>query len=249
LGRMKKKFYLKKAPLVEMLLGVQFGNQTLSLPTIFSFYNEIKNDFPVIQEHPVTLNVIEHLDKPTEVTQLSGFHSRKFFITADDSKLIQLQPNRMNFNWRKNSDNDAYPRFNPVYSEFSELYAKLLKTSNEKVTVNQYEIAYINHIPVEDFQNNPSKFLSTLQFSSSLGNINLSYTIPIIELGANLTVLIQKGKRMDNNQEILIFNISLRGFSDKVDIKLWFDQAHDVLIDHFNTSITKDAKTKWEIEI
>lgn len=246
---MKKKINFKKAPLVEMLLGIQFGSQTLSLPRIFSFYNEIKNDFPIIQEHPVTPNVIEHLDKPTEVTLLSGFHSRKFFITTDDIKLIQLQPNRMNFNWRKRKDNDAYPRFIPVYSEFYELYSKLLKTTNEKVLVNQYEIAYINHIPLEDFQNNPSNILSTLQFSSSLGNINLTYTIPIIQLGGNLTVIIQKGKRMDNNQEILVYNISLRGYSDKVDIKVWFDQAHDVLIDHFNASITKEAKTKWEIEI
>lgn len=246
---MKKKLYLKKAPLVEMLLGVQFGSQTLSLPTIFSFYNEIKNNFPVIQEHPVTPNVIEHLDKPTEVSLLSGFHSRKFFISTDDSKLIQLQPNRINFNWRKRKDNDAYPRFIPVYSEFSDLYTKLLKISKEGVVANQYEIAYINHISLDDFHNNPSNILSTLQFSSSLGNINLNYTIPKKEMGGSLTVTIQKGKRIDDNREILIFNVSLRGFSDKVDIKLWFDQAHEVLIDHFNGSITKEAKTKWEIEV
>jgi uncharacterized protein (TIGR04255 family) len=246
---MKKKFNLKKAPLVEMLLGVQFGNQTLSLPTIFSFYNDIKNEFPVIQEHPITPNVIEHLDKPTEVSLLSGFHSRKFFITTDESKLIQLQTTRMNFNWRKKKDNDAYPRFIPVYSEFSELYTKLLKTSKERIVANQYEIAYINHIPVDDFQNNLSNILSTLQFSSSLGNINLTYTIPIQVLGGNLTVNIQKGKRMDNDQEILIFNISLRGFSSMMDSKQWFDSAHDILIDHFNKSTTKEAKTKWEIEV
>lgn len=246
---MKRKFNLKKAPLAEMLLGVQFGNQTLSLPAIFSFYHEIKNDFPLIQEHPVTPNVIENLDKPTDVILLSGFQSRKFFITKNEGKLIQLQANRMNFNWRKVKENDEYPRFNNVYSEFLELYTKLEKISKVNFLINQYEIAYINHVPLIEFSSNPSNIISIIQDTIHLGNINFTFGIPVKELGGNVTVVIQKGKNKETNQDILMIQFSLRGFSSQINLKTWFEQAHDVLIDLFKKSITKEAKTKWEMEL
>lgn len=61
-------------------------------------------------------------------------------------------------------------------------------------------------------------------------------------------VSVQTGTRKDNSKEIIIFQVSLRGYSKNMNMDSWFEKAHNLLIENFSESITKEAKKKWELE-
>ncbi|MCK5280857.1 MAG: TIGR04255 family protein, partial [Cyclobacteriaceae bacterium] len=105
------------APVIEVILGSQFEGVTFESKSIFDFYNSVKENFPDIQENPPLAALIENIDSPSETRIISGFTSRKFFINNSQNKLIQIQPDRFLFNWRKTNNEEEYPHFDSVFSE------------------------------------------------------------------------------------------------------------------------------------
>jgi len=242
---MQNRFNLSNSPLVEMYVGAQFKNDNnLSLATIFNFYNEIKAEFPIIQEHPITPNIIEYTDKPSEAIFLNGFHSRKFFMSQDESKIVQMQINKININWRKIEKNLEYPRFSNVFSEFKALLGTIDRVNKLEIAKNQFEIGYVNHIPLSEFQNNPSLIISTIQQTENLSNIDFKFSIPVRDLGGNATIVVQKGYK-NNSEENLILQISLRGYLERKSIDAWFNESHKIILELFKQTVTTKARQQW----
>ncbi len=78
-------------------------------------------------------------------------HDRFRFLSAKKDELIQFQADRLLHNWRKVGDgSNTYPRFEKMIESFeTELQAfesYISSLASQKLTINQCEVSYINHI-------------------------------------------------------------------------------------------------------
>jgi uncharacterized protein (TIGR04255 family) len=77
-------------------------------------------------------------------------------VNEDQRQLIQFQPDRFIYNWRKigSTSGADYPRYETIRSRFVEQYQKLksfLSSQNiGDIVPNQCEITYVNHIHLEE---------------------------------------------------------------------------------------------------
>lgn len=105
---------------------------------------------------------------------------RVWFISETENHLIQFQPDRFLTNWRKNPNDQPYPRFEGIAAAYDLSLKKLAVFFKDRfghdMIVNQAEVTYINIIPVESFSE------ATKYFK------NLKYSIPEIE-GLNVTMV------------------------------------------------------------
>ena len=97
---MSNKLEFTDAPIIELVCGVQFDGIVFSPQDIFGIYGMIKKDFPNIQQNSPLPSIIEKPDSPTVTRALAGFHTRTFFINEGNNKLLQIQPDKVFFNWR-----------------------------------------------------------------------------------------------------------------------------------------------------
>jgi uncharacterized protein (TIGR04255 family) len=148
-------------PLNEVVLGIQFrpANNYQQIRA-FEVWDLFRERFPVVQDQPALPSTFETFGLPQNpqfnLGLISGaMHDRFWFLTKSGDQLIQFQPDRLLHNWRKVGDQtNEYPRFEKIIVQFQremtllENYFKGL--GNDRLTVNQCEISYINHIGLDD---------------------------------------------------------------------------------------------------
>jgi len=250
----KNKVICQNPPIVEVVLGVQFEGKQISFNDIANYYSQNQIDYTEIQEHPILPAVIEDTENQNNIQLLNGFHTRKFFLHKDKTRLIQIQPDRLLFNWRKKDSDNVYPHFESVFDEFYNKLLNFYKINNCVDKVNQYEITYVDHILLEDFDLTNfdlTKIFNFFSFTKSLKNIDLNFTIPYKELNGNLYLKFRSGQRNKDKKKIIISEYTFRGFvsKDKMVLKDWFNNAHNIIIDNFCEIISSEAKTKWKCNL
>lgn len=146
-------------PVNEVVCGVTFAtSKPLKSVSLIPLWKTLEKEFPEIDEAPPLPQVIEppigapqqrHVQFNLGVPSL-----RTWLRSADKRTLIQVQPDRFLFNWKKANPSDNYPSFKEVYAEFEKRYAQFLKflTDSEfgPIQYKQFEVSYINLIGVEN---------------------------------------------------------------------------------------------------
>ena len=245
---MKKKVILSNPPLIELVIGIQFNKAIINNDLIIKIYNSLlSKEFPKVEEKPSIPASIEEYNKPTITKILNGFYSRKLFISNDNNKLIQIQPDKILFNWRKISSGDLYPRFQNVYKEFTDFLKKLEKIIEYKDYINQYEITYIDHFQLDLFDIcsfNISKLFNIffLNENEEISNIGIKYSIPQNSINGNLNISIQSAIRNIDNKKIIVLENTCRGFNKNTNMDNWFNDSHDILYNHFFNLLKENTK-------
>ncbi len=250
---MDNKIELKKPPVIEVAIGSQFNNPIFDNRFVYDFYQKIKTDYPKIQENPPLPSIIEHPDKPNQTKILQGFNIRRFFINPNGDKLIQLQADRLLFNWRKNSETDQYPQFTDVFNSFLEVYKKLnneIHDLNDKL--NQFELTFVDHIVLNDFELKSvslDDIFSRISFQQEIKNCECSFTFPQEKINGILTLVIRSGINNKTQKKLLICESTCRGFiSNNESMNEWFNNAHSILLDFFIDLFTEKSKIIWGME-
>ena len=144
----------RKPPISEVVVGVQFQAPALTPVHLGLYYQRVKARFPTAEVQPPLPLAFETFGSPMVPFPYPGsvISPRMWFRSADDSSLIQLQSGRLFFNWRGGLNQNAYPHFDVVQSEFLKAFEELeaLATSEGlgEVTINQCELIYVNPLPV-----------------------------------------------------------------------------------------------------
>ncbi len=149
----------KSPPVIEVALGVQFQEP---LPLRFVDYGRIwdlyRERYPEYEEHPPLLPVVETFGeepKPEAQALVDAATNprslfRLWFLNTAVGGLIQFQPDRFVFNWRKPLNGGEYPRFSWVKEQFGAEYRRLLGFLEERdmvvPTPELCEVTYVNHI-------------------------------------------------------------------------------------------------------
>jgi len=89
--------------------------------------------------------------------------SRHWLTSEDDVHLIQIQADRLVYNWRRGLQNAPYPHFEYLQEKFwsiVEKWSTFLKGIEKTLELTQWEVSYINHILTPDKQPTLAEVLS-----------------------------------------------------------------------------------------
>lgn len=159
---MKSSPQYKNPPVVETVIGVQFPELPSFRSVHFGLYWEsLRNKgYAKTEDKPRLTEVSEPFPRrliPSEATLRVGSASvpqRAWYTAASGSELIQLQPDRFLFNWRK-QQGEEYPSFAKNSKKFSEEFTGFIrfccKEQLDDPKPNLCEVTYVNHIfPADD---------------------------------------------------------------------------------------------------
>jgi uncharacterized protein (TIGR04255 family) len=144
-------------PVIEVALSVQFDPiPGFGVPQIGVLWQRFRNNFPIAEEYPPIAHATEEFGVrlgpriTLNAEVLSQFPTpRVWFLNAAGSELVQIQTDRLIFNWRRMADNEEYPRYVHVRSKFDdavrELRAFLSEEGLPDIQPDQCEVTYVNH--------------------------------------------------------------------------------------------------------
>lgn len=137
----------EKPPIGEVVCGLVFEKiEHFKAPHLGLFWQKVRSGFPKCQHAP-PLDFSP--ESPDLMRQLPL--PRVWFINDEDNILIQLQNDRILFNWRRIKEDEPYPRYRTIIVNFKEV----LKTFDDfleeerlgTVKPIKCELSYINYIP------------------------------------------------------------------------------------------------------
>lgn len=159
---MKSTPHYMNPPVVETVIGVQFPELPGFRSAHFGLYWETIKDkgYAKTEDKPRLTEVSEPFPRrliPAEATLHLGSTSvpqRAWYTAASESELVQLQPDRFLFNWRK-QEGEEYPSYTENSKKFLKEFEGFLGFCRQErlddPKPNLCEVTYVNHIfPVDD---------------------------------------------------------------------------------------------------
>jgi uncharacterized protein (TIGR04255 family) len=256
-------------PVVETFLSVAFNElDKWNIPHFGLYWREIRSDYPKFEILPPLPTAIERYGavSPSDegvLELLSQPPVRCWFIHQSSTRLIQVQNDRFVFNWRKIKPEDIYPRFDEAIrgqfaAEWSRFIAFLKSESVTPPTVTQCEIAYINHVPLEDgwktYQSLVEGFstgsLSGGEFLPSPENINLHATYLLPEKKGRLHIHLQPATRNIDGKRIVQLTLTVRGCplptASDAELLEWFDLGREWIVRGFTDFTSATMHEVWQ---
>ena len=147
-------------PVVETSLGIQFeGLEGFQSLHVASFWDRVRDEFPRLEEHPPLEPAFETfgprsapLGAPEFQIIKAPIQPRFMFVGKDDSELVQLQKDRLFFNWRKRPGAETYPRYSSIRPKLESLFQSLTDWARTQglgePRPTQCEAIYVNIIPL-----------------------------------------------------------------------------------------------------
>lgn len=250
-------------PVVEVVLGVQFrplfGLRPIELAPLREQWRE---SHPLVQEQPPLPPAAEQAGSGLPTVQFvvgPALQSRTWFLSDDQSSLIQLQHDRLTVNWRQTAD-VPYPRYPSVRQAFEERAEDVSRFVADRgigeLVVTQAEVTYINAVDTASDE------------MGDLGRVLRHWDSPPADLGkpeqgryaavfgvqdigrppVRLYVAVDPAQRPDG-RPALFLTLTVRGAPSGpglADALRFMDQAHAHLVRSF-TTLTPDAmQDLWE---
>lgn len=231
------KITFKNPPVQEVVCGVQFEELTdFRIGHFGLLWHHYADKFPRTEDRPPLLFAQnQNLLTP-----------RVWFISEDETQVIQVQRDRFLLNWRRTSENDTYPRFEKVYKDFLEhlqTFQKFLAPIGG-VKALGYELAYINNIELKDgvfpdilWRKANSKYLCTPKTINSSWDFGLPFS------DSNLQINIQSA-RIDGMNEAVQLSLAVRGVESFDNQDQWFENAHQTIVQSFIELTGEDVQKK-----
>lgn len=255
----------RRPPVIETVLGVQFSPlKSFSIPHFGVFWNAIRSDYPTQEVKPPLGPIIEKFGVPPPMDApslkfMAEPEARCWFIDASGTQLIQVQQDRFIRNWRKVTGSEGYPSYEYLKPKFRADWLRFIdfleREEIERPEVNQCDVTYINHIPV-NAENLGEAHTVVRALSSSSGpflpdpemaHINVRYVMG--DKSGRLHVNLQPAVRLDDRRAILQLTLTARGTPNSSrldDILAWFDLGHEWVVRGFTDFTKADMHASWE---
>lgn len=142
-------------PVIEVALSIQFeGAVTHAAQTLGEFWPRIRDEFPGLQEQPALPPQREEFGVvgggPQLEVMMQAPPPRYWFVSSDDTRLLQVQPDRLIYNWRKREEGQAYPRYRelrPEFERYLQLFLDVLTPEQRGGARPDWsEVTYVNHV-------------------------------------------------------------------------------------------------------
>ena len=258
-----------KPPVVETVLDVGFLPLAgWGIPHFGLFWQTIKDTYPSFQDQPPVILQKERFGEEAQQPLSLAFElinqpeARCWFINESQTRLIQVQRDRFIHNWRKMEGKERYPHYEeavrPAFeSEWNRFCEFLLREGLGPPDVQQCEVQYVNHIPlngwktftdvIESLSNWPgAEHAGFLPAPESLVAIT-SYLMP--GNAGRLRIVIEPAVRSSDGSVILQLKLIARGkpeSSGAADILNWFDLGREWIVRGFTDFTSPGMHKIWE---
>lgn len=247
----------RNPPVNEVVCGVRFRPMDgLLIPHYGEFWTQIRRQFPNIK-HAIPIG-----ESPGEIPldKETGFPlPRVWYINSSDDQLVQLQKDRLYFNWRKRVN--EYPRYPYVFSQFESVYCIANKLFAElglgELEPTENELTYINHIlqgegwsSLDNIRDVFTDFLwvqRSGRFLPGPSRMNWSVEFALPDNRGNLTVNLKYATRLSDKLNLLVLELVARGKADSNSPEKmveWFDLAHEWIVRGFAELTTAEIQKK-----
>lgn len=246
----------KSPPLNEVSIGLQFQPlERLKIPHFGLFWDLIRQNFPVVEHAPPILNKQQ---EPSDWFPLP----RVWFIDKSDTQLVQLQADRINFNWRLREGADPYPRFHTIAPQFFSLlktFEQFLFEANIGIILPTIaELTYINLFEqgrewntMEDIATVFKDFAWTQEKARFLPyptNMSWAVSFALPNQQGTLSARLNPGLRVADQQQILqlemVANYPVQGVSLQ-SLQPWYELAHEWIVKGFDDLTQPEAQKKF----
>ncbi|MDP4013920.1 MAG: TIGR04255 family protein [Candidatus Nanopelagicales bacterium] len=240
-----------RPPLIEKSLGVEFGDP-LSAQTILYMSALWRNRYPTVQAQAPLLPQL-----PLGATgsliglQLGVPFPRFWLISVDDTKLIQIQPDRLLVNWRLR-DESTYPRYGELRSELLELLREACDLLDEARIVS-VDASYFNLIRgVRPGSGLADVLVSAAELpSDSNGTLVNVQILEVPPDGAPRSEFKLEAGQMKGSPSDIALNVfarsELRGSAASSDVvRSGLDHVHEMCLDGFLRHTEESIQQSWE---
>jgi uncharacterized protein (TIGR04255 family) len=262
----------KRPPVIEVVCGVQFATPAITLKTahVGLLWQQFASDFPVVEDVPPFMQPLEQLGPvgadvtfaPIQFSNIPPLR-RSWFVNVAGDLLIQLQDDRLLFNWKRASNDVPYPSYDVVIEKFEEVW-KIFRRFVEDakvgtVELRQFELTYVNHIdPEHGFKDVPigglfvdHRMVSGARFLPAPDGIDWKTSYPLPDENGRLYVGIKTASRTSDRARVIRMDLTARGApksATEESRRAWFDLAHDWITNGFADLTTAEMHKIWERE-
>lgn len=246
----------KNPPLDEIIGGIHFDSiKGLQAGHLGVLWQKFGPDFTSTEDHNLLSPISDDEMNYRSLPPLP----RVWFVHKDENELIQMQFNRFIYNWRKRRPDDRYPGYPTFMGNFQEYLSRfqefLIEQELGDFTPRRYELAYIDHIlqhegweTISDLEKVFPNFIAykghtTLPPDIRGINWQIAFGLPN-DLG-QLNLSIRNAQRTIEKDHLL--RVEFRAISNPLhgDMRSWFNDAHDVILDLFSTVISNEIQEKY----
>jgi len=247
-----------RPPVIEVVYGVVFTPlKAWKLPHVGLFWQRILNEFPRC-ENAFPIPGTEFID-PSAGLPIP----RAWLINEADDRLVQLQPGRLLFNWRRREHAGPYPRYAALSGRFFELFSDFQRFVAENqlggIEVSQYELTYINHVLEQEGWEFPADIGRVIEhlswkkeryrFLPQPSPLAWQAKFEFPEGPGTLLAKLSPAKHTKEGRDLLALELSARGLPAEASVdhmKRWFSQAHRWIVRGFEDLTSDEAqKALW----
>jgi uncharacterized protein (TIGR04255 family) len=250
----------ERPPLNEVVIGRRFAPLAdFLVPHYGRFWSLIEEQFPTSKHaqpvadsaNSVLIDAVIGLPLP-----------RIMFFSQDSSRVVQLQGDRLLFNWRQTETPQEYPRFETLFEEyrkFADLHATFVAAEfGNALQPNRYELSYINVLPIPPegqiaSVRNTFPSANALADSPSLGTLIRFSSQTEYELpggAGNVTMKLAQAAHLKTKEAVIRLDFVAvsppLGPDFQVAEEQWLDTAHRAIVNGFCEVTSKEAHTKWK---
>ena len=227
--------------------------------TLGTFWPRVQSDYPSIETQPPLPPMSEDFSVVGAQGisfQLMGPSSRYWLLSADSTELIQVQPDRFGYNWRKEPADAPYPRYRYLRQRFEHVFstfAESIQGKGRTMHPTWCEMTYINAITPADpstlpdlssilrrFSPDRPEFLSPPQDSTFAERFLLTRNgTPT----GRLYVSANPALRLQDRVPIYMLTFTARGLppsADEAGVLSFFDEGRDLIVRSFRDMTTPE---------
>lgn len=260
----------EKPPVVELVLGAQFSPLTKLTAGHFGlFWNELGPEWAHPSDGSIIEEQFELFDRPKWATQTASqlriepvrLPGRFLIEHKAKDRLIQIQATRFHLNWRKSGG--FYPSYKKLIAEFEDKFNQFTKFANVfglgTVTLNQWELTYIDSFPQVEYWQTPAdwaKFLPGLfgplypygELGLALEHRAAEWSYEIEHKQGRLHIAAAPGRWGKTDQNSLLLQMTARGPIGKggaKSLRTGLDLGHHAAVQTFLRVVNTETQTKW----
>jgi uncharacterized protein (TIGR04255 family) len=255
-------------PVVETVLSAEFAPVTQwQVPHFGLFWHQIRHDYPQCEVKPALSSTVEEFEIPQPkdgdpLLQLLDQPPIRCWFVADTT-LVQVQNDRLIYNWRKGQSTLPYPRYDTsVRPGFEKLWRQFITflqgEAIQPPQVVQCEVTYVNHLPRGEGWHSFNDLAAVFPWWSGVKSNaflpapeairwNISFIMP--EKLGRLRVSLVPGVRRSDGREILQLSLTARGNPENSTIEgvlSWFDLGRDWIVRGFTDMTSPDMHRLWQ---
>jgi uncharacterized protein (TIGR04255 family) len=244
-----------KAPVSEVILGITYGDNKISVDKLFQISSMFSMEFPIVEIHPpLVLEELNGFRLQPKVADMGAGPFRVRRWTSDAKWLLQIQSNKIYLNWIRKDDEPvgAYVGFSKVKEFFSTILEKTSGVVDVKTNHSQYDLSYHDRVEWQDLISDISEINTIMnvatppKFSTEgYNNLFSRYTYPASDIGGYGLLGINTDSSVSQKQ-VIRFESSLRGIIPQKTFDEWMTLAHEKQLVIFESCFSEKLRNSWK---